>query len=262
MEKTIPKRFIRPTLAGFLVIFFSATFYPLISKTETADKIISKSERLLRGTSSYGIYEMSIYNPRWKEPRIVEVESWAEGTEKSFIVIHKPKKDKGITFLKIGNEMWQYIPKIEKIIKIPPSMMMQSWMGSDITNDDMVRESSLERDYTKKIASEDESSWVIHLSPLSDAPVVWERITVVIQKESYLPTKAQYYDEDGELVRTILYEKPRKVSGRTIPTLMKFIPETENKKDHRTELLFKEIKFDIDIPDSIFTMRSLKSKSR
>ncbi|MES0489307.1 MAG: outer membrane lipoprotein-sorting protein [Leptospirales bacterium] len=260
-KNTIQKR-LRLVMAGVVITLLTAFLFPVLSKTKSAASIIAKSERLLRGDSSYGIYEMSIHNPRWKVPRIVEIETWSKGTEKSFMVIHKPKKDKGVTFLKIGNEMWQYIPKIEKIIKIPPSMMMQSWMGSDITNDDMVKESSMERDYTKIIESENKSSWTIKLTPLPNAPVVWDRITIVIQKSSYLPTKAQYYDEDGELVRTILYEKHRKMGDRTIPTLMKFIPETKDKKGHITELLFKEIKFNTKIADSIFTIRSLKRRSR
>uniref|UniRef100_UPI00356B2A01 outer membrane lipoprotein-sorting protein n=1 Tax=Sulfurovum sp. TaxID=1969726 RepID=UPI00356B2A01 len=143
-------------LLSLLFIVFSL-------QANEAQAIIKKLEKNLRGDYMYSTMSMIVTSKRGK--RTVKIESWSEGNDKSFIKILYPKKDKGITFLKIDNQMWQYIPKIERTIKIPPSMMLQSWMGSDFTNDDMVKESSLEEDYNAKLLSKSTNSATLELIP-------------------------------------------------------------------------------------------------
>ncbi len=244
------------------VLFFLAwTFFFVsapVAETPDVEEIIKRSEDTLRGDTSYARLAMTVQTPRWT--RSMEMESWSKGTEKSFIVITAPKKDAGITFLRIKSEMWQYVPRIEKVIKIPPSMMLQSWMGSDFTNDDMVRESSMADDYDKKLTGQTASAWSITLIPRPDAPVVWGKIVLEIDKKNYLPAKLQYYDEDMILIREFLYEDVKTINGRPVPMLWKIIPKTEDKQGHTTIIEVRDIWFDRPINESLFSTRSLKQR--
>ncbi len=226
----------------------------------SAEEIIQKSEDLLRGESMWGIYEMRISSPRYE--RTLVMESWAEGTKRSFIRIIEPRRDEGTTFLKLDNELWQFVPRIERTIKIPPSMMLQQWMGSDLTNDDMVRESSLASDYTAEILDENATGWQIALTPRADAAVVWSRIEVAIAKAGFLPLAQHFYDEKGVLIRTITFEAVREVDGRTLPPRWRVTPRTPDKAGHETVLTIREATFNRPLPEEIFTLRALKSYSR
>ena len=166
-----------------------------ISLALDVKEIIQKSDDLMRGKTSYGELIMETRTPRWT--RSISMQSWSEGTTKSFILITAPVRDKGTTFLKINNEMWQYVPKVEKIIKIPPSMMLQSWMGSDFTNDDLVRESSIVEDYNCKLLAEEPARYKIELIPKPDAAVTWGKIIYYIAKVTFVPLRADFYDEEG-----------------------------------------------------------------
>ncbi|MFQ5752196.1 MAG: outer membrane lipoprotein-sorting protein, partial [bacterium] len=164
------------------------------------------------------------------------------------------------TFLKIKKEMWNYIPKINRVIKIPPSMMMQSWMGSDFTNDDLVKESSVVEDYTHILLGREKEAgfecFKIELKPKAEAAVVWDRIVEWIRVKDYVPLKAEYYNERKERVRTLLFSAIKKMSGRTIPLRMELIEE--KKPGHKTVLLLREAIFDKPLPKSIFTKQNLK----
>jgi len=241
-----------------LIIIILLLFSSAYSKT--ANQIIAISEKMMRGNTSTGRMEMIIQTPKWK--RSVKMTSWARGTKKSFIRIDYPKRDKGITFLKRGNEMWQYIPKIEKTIKIPPSMMMQSWMGSDFTNDDLVKESSLANDYTSKIIKRDKVNYTLELIPKPESAVVWGKLIMVINKKSFLPVKVEYYAEDGELINILEYSNVKKFNDRFYPTKWVMLPQTEDKKGHSTTLIVISNRFNIPISNSVFTLRSLRTRSR
>jgi len=193
--------------------------------------------------------------------RKMTMEAWSEGREKSFIRVLYPNKDKDITFLKIDTTMWQYVPKIEKTIKIPPSMMLQSWMGSDFTNDDMVKESSLIVDYDKKMLSEDKESWTIELLPKENAAVVWGRIVMSVHKEYFMPLKVEYFDEEGILTRELFYSEFKRLSNRSYPHKWVMIPKSEDKKGHQTTIIVENMEFDIKIEPGMFTKRALKKHS-
>lgn len=226
----------------------------------TAEEIVQKRDTLMRGKSGLGQYEMIVKSPRWQ--RSVKFKAWAEGEDKSFIVITYPKKDEGSTFLRIKTDMWQYIPKIEKTIKIPPSMMLQSWMGSDFTNDDLVKESSIIKDYTHTLLKEEENAYVIKSIPNPDAAVVWGKIIQRVDKEKFIPIKDEFYDEDGVLVRRFLYGDVKKLPDRYYPMQWTVEPLTEEKKGNKTTIIINEIKLDIPIEEDVFTMRALKEYSR
>lgn len=248
----------------FLMIFcylgYTDLSYGQTFSCDNADSMVEKMEKLMRGNTNISEMDMLISTKRWK--RKINMESWSEGKDKSFIRINYPKKDKGITFLKMKNEMWQYVPKIERIIKIPPSMMLQSWMGSDFTNDDLVKESSLTDDYTKKLLNSSGNSCFYELLPKEDAPVVWGKIIVEMANDTFVPIKVAYYDDEKVLIRDLIYSDIKKLSDRYFPMRWEMIPYTENKKGHKTLILIKKVMFNVKIENSIFTLRALKRMSR
>ena len=224
----------------------------------SADEIIKKVDNNLQSDTGYSKIDMIMKTKRGT--RTLALESWNEGTKKSFIKILAPKKDKGITFLKINTAMWQYVPRIQKTIKIPSSMMMSSWMGSDFTNDDMAKESSIIEDYIANISDETQSSYTLDLIPKEDAAVVWDKIVFEVAKENFVPLKATYFDEDGEAVRELLYLDVTKKGSRYFPTRWEM--RNIDKPHNLTTILMKEVEFDIKLNPNMFTKRSLKRLSR
>ncbi|OGI08168.1 MAG: hypothetical protein A2Y40_08065 [Candidatus Margulisbacteria bacterium GWF2_35_9] len=226
----------------------------------TTEEIIYKAESQMRGNTSYMKMSIIIKNDRWD--RNIQLESWSEGTKKSFIKIIYPEKDKGVTFLKLNTDMWQYIPKIERTIKYPPSMMLQSWMGTDFSNDDLVKESSIVNDYDKKMLSEDENSYTIELMPRPDSSVTWGKIIEYIDKKTMLPVWAKFYDEDGVLIRSIKYENVVKLQDRFFPKKWIVEPGTDDKKGNLTIMTIENMSFNNPLPQDIFTLKSLIRRSR
>lgn len=225
-----------------------------------AERLIAGMDELMRGTTSSGRFEMVVTAPRWQ--RTIIMDAWSEGSDKSFIRINYPRKDKGITFLRIDNEMWQFVPKIEKIVKIPPSLMLQSWLGSDFTNDDLVKESSLVNDYTKKIVEIEGDVVTVELTPYETAPVVWGRIVMDVDRRRLVPLDVVYYDEDGIRVRRVAYREITKLTDRYYPMKMEVLPLLAEKQGRKTSLLVKEIRFDESLPPDLFTIKSLKIRSQ
>ncbi|MEA2084999.1 MAG: outer membrane lipoprotein-sorting protein [Thermodesulfobacteriota bacterium] len=224
------------------------------------ESIIKRVEDNLNGKTAFMKFTMKVKTKR--SERTMKMDSYSIGKEKSFIKITYPKKDKGITFLKVDKSMWQYVPRIEKTIKIPASMMLQSWMGSDFTNDDLVRESSISEDYEQRIVAEDETEYEIELLPHEDAPVVWGRILMGVSKKYFLPTTVKYFDEDDVLVRILSYEDVKKVGQRFYPTHWVMDPKSEDKAGHQTIFDINEAVFDEKISDTYFTKRALKRYSK
>ncbi len=221
-------------------------------------EIIRLSDEKFRGTSSEGEMTMIIERPTWS--REVTMKNWSLGNEYSLIYITAPAKEKGQVFLKREKEMWNWVPNIERMIKIPPSMMMQSWMGSDFTNDDLVRESSIVHDYTHKLLGEEiidgYNCYKAELIPLDDAPVVWGKVIIWISKEEYYWLKSEYYDEDGFLVNTENLSEVKQMDDRKIPTRMEMIPADE--PGNKTIIIFKNMKFSVKIDESFFSQQNMK----
>lgn len=239
------------------VINFFILFISMIQGSElTSTEIIQKSESLFRGDSNHGIFEMHVVTEDFD--RSIKMESWAIGTEKSFIRILSPKKEKGIGFLKVGTEMWQFLPKVRRTIKIPPSMMLASWMGSDFSNDDLARESSLLEDYEHQLIETKNGIHFLELTPKPDAPVVWDKILYSCRADNFIPIKEEYFDENGEIVRVIEFSEIKKMGNREIPTVMTL--KTPQKPENKTVLIFHSIEFDIQIDNKIFTMQNLKKR--
>ena len=233
----------------------------LIVSTLLADEahdIMKKIDNNMRGQNVYMQMTMSI--TAMGHTRTMKMQTWAKGTKKSFVKTIYPPKDKGITFLSLDNQMWQYIPKIERTIKIPPSMMLQNWMGSDFTNDDMVKQSSIVDDYDPRILKKEGSVVTIELIPKEDAAVVWGKIITYIDTTTYTSQKDVFYDEDGEEVRTFFYKDVKKYGKYYTPTHWRVQPA--DKPSNSTEILLEDVKYDSDISEQYFRKSALKRFSR
>lgn len=225
---------------------------------QTAKEIIQKADQLMQGNSSKGEMTMTIVRPKWT--REIGMKTWSKGNEYSLTLITDPARDAGTGFLKREKELWNWQPTIDRVIKMPPSMMMQSWMGSDFTNDDLVRESSIVKDYEHRLLGDTTigayQAWKLELIPQEDAPVVWGRILAYIEKDNYFQLLFKYYDEDGFLINTMVLSDIRQLGNRSIPTRLEMIP-AEN-PDQKTVLIYKKMVFDIELDDRFFSLQNLK----
>ena len=232
-------------------------FTLIISADVTVDEIIDKVDKLYRSNSSYSEIEMRIITPEWE--RTLSMKVWSEGMEKTFIYITEPAREKGVSTLKIGNEMWNYLPKVDKTIKIPPSMMSSSWMGSDFTNDDLVRESSMVEDYTYKIINPDntvDTLIYIEMIPKEETAVVWGKVILTVRETDYIPVEQKYYDEEGNLKRIMNFRNIKKMGGKIFPSIMEMIPM--DKEGHKTIIEYKDAEFDIPLDKDIFSLRNMR----
>lgn len=252
----------RVNKTGLLLSFVLTIPFALPAQNRSASiearDIVKKLDELYRSESSFGELEMEIVTPHWQ--RTLRMKIWTKGMDKTFIRISSPQKEKGVATLRIGNEMWNYLPNTNKVIKIPPSMMMSSWMGSDFTNDDLVNEFSLIENYHYKlITPEDPERDLLYIEsiPREDLPIVWGKLITAVRKGDYIPVWEKYYDEKGSLMRLMNFEDIRDFDGRKIPAVMELIPQ--NKEGHKTVIRYLELQFDKTVDDNIFSLRNLRS---
>lgn len=234
--------------------------FGLIANAQTAREIIQKADEKMRGSTS-AITEMTITIVRPKWQREMTLKTWSKGEELSLTLIKSPAKEKGITFLKRHKEIWNWMPSIERTIKLPPSMMMQSWMGTDFTNDDLVRESSTLNDYNQKLVGDStilgRKCWKLQLDPKPDAPVVWGKLIVFIDQKDYIQLRSEMYDEDGALVNVMNSMDIRELGGKTLAAKMEMVPvETPGNK---TIMQVTAIEFDRPITDEFFSTSNMKT---
>lgn len=240
-------------ISGLIMISF-------FGNSQNATEIVRKADEKMRGEKSSEVtMNMIIVRPTWE--RTISFKSWTKGTDKSLALIIAPAKEKGQSFLKMSNEMWNWNPTINRMIKLPPSMLSQGWMGSDFTNDDLLNESSIVVDYDHKIIGSEivsgKECYKIELIPKENAPVVWGKLILWISKEDYLQLKSEYYDEDDYLVKTETGSEIKNMSGRIIPTKYELIPA--DKKGNKTIVIMEDIKFNIPIQDSFFSQQNMKN---
>ncbi len=228
-----------------------------------ADALVRRSEEVMRGKTSEIRAAMTIVRPRWT--RSVRFRSWDDrARDRSFTRILDPAKDRGSGFLKVETTLWTYLPSVERTTRLPPSMLLQPWMGSDFTNDDLVRESSLVDDYRARLLGEREidgkAALGVELLPKEEAPVVWAKLELWLEKERLAPLASSYYDEPEpgrfEEVRRMRYSDVRDVQGRPVPH--HWAMESLDKPGHVTRVALEEIRFDQPMPDEIFTQAHLQ----
>lgn len=228
------------------------------TRAQSSAEIIENMEEVMRGESSHSEMNMRIERPRYT--RDISMETWSLGDDYSMILITAPSRDEGITYLQRGNEMWNYQPSINRTIKMPPSMMSQSWMGSDFTNEDLVRESSIINEYEHRVLREEEyngyDTWVLELIPNPETPVVWGKVLIWVAKDGYMQLRVENYDQRDELANTIELSEIEEVDGRKFPTRMVLTPE--DNPNQRTIITYENIEFNVGLEESFFTQQNMR----
>ncbi len=219
---------------------------------QDAKEIIRKAYEKTEGLSHESEMTMTIQRPTWT--RTLSFKAWTKGEDFSLVIITEPVKEKGQTFLKRKTEMWNWIPSIQRMVKLPPSMLSQGWMGSDYTNDDMLKQSSIVDDYDHTLMAIEKANgydcYKIKLVPKPDAAIVWGFIIKWISKDGYHQIKSEYYDEDDALVKTENASEIKRMDDREIPTKFEIIPA--DKPGNITLVVMKKAKFNVKIEDSFF----------
>ncbi len=226
---------------------------------QEAVSIVKKADEKMRGNTLQAEMIIRTVRPAWK--REMRCKIWMKGSAFAMILIQSPAKEKGIVFLKRKREVWNWMPVLERNIKLPPSMMSQSWMGTDFTNDDLVKESSVVEDYTHTLAGDtiidNRACYVIQMIPKPEAGVVWSKVMLCIDKKDFLELHSRFYDEDGKLINTMNSYDIKMMDGRLIPTRFEMIPA--DKKGQKTEMIYSSVKYDNPIADNFFTTEKMKT---
>ncbi len=241
-------------LAGFQ----SASADTSQSNPLTAKQLLDHIDQLWRGNTSHTLMQMQVKTRRYQ--RTMEMEAWSMGDEHSLVVIQQPVKDKGIATLKVEENIWNYLPKINRVTKVPASMMSGSWMGSHFTNDDLVKESQFAEDYNSEITfngTRDASAlYEITAIPKPDAAVVWGKVVIEIDQQTLAPIRSLYFDEQQSLIRSMLFEQLQQIGRYQVPMVMRLIPE--DKPGESTVITYKSIEFDLPLNARFFSLQNLK----
>jgi len=232
--------------------------YRELQAQESVTDILQKMEQRMRGDAMYAELSMQTIRPRYT--REVAMKSWSLGNDYSLIFITAPARDKGVGFLKRDKEIWNYLPNIDRTIKMPPSMMSQSWMGSDFSNDDLVRESTILEDYDHRILGEEQldgyDCWKIEMIPHPESSVVFSKVLLWVAKEKYFQMRVENYDDDDELVSTMVFSDIKMLGGRELPAKLEIIPE--DKPGQKTVLIYHEADFNPQLSQDFFSIQNLK----
>lgn len=225
---------------------------------EDPREIIRLMDEQMRGDASYAEMAMTIERPRYT--RDISMRSWALGERYSLIVITSPARERGTAFLKRGNEIWNYQPNVDRTIRMPSSMMAQSWMGSDFTNDDLVRETSLVNDFDHALVGTeligDRDCYIIDMIPKEGATIVFDRVRIWVSKDDYLQLRVENYDQRDRLVNTIVMSDIREIGGRVLPTRLELIPE--DNPGHKTVMQYLNADFSPDLDEEFFSQHNLR----
>jgi outer membrane lipoprotein-sorting protein len=243
-----------PALLSLLAV--PVSFGSLHAEPSARD-VVHAMEEKTRGNSSRGIMEMQIKRDRLNRSLLIRL--WDDSNQdRAFVRIMKPERDRGIAFLKVGSNMWQYIPSINKEIKIEGSLLQDSWMGSDFTNDDLMRSTDSVDDYTHKYLSTSGQTYRIEMIPKPTAAVVWSRVIIEIRKSDNLPVMQEFYDHKGRLKKRMEYSQIKNMGGRVIPTRYEMVSIEQNREVSRTIMIFHELQFNVAQPAYIFSKSNLR----
>ena len=242
-----------------------ALIFLLLSLTAAADTasrdardIVRDALNHWRGTSSQGAMTMTIHRPDWQ--RSMSMESWTQGEKRSLVRVTAPRKDRGNGTLMDGNKMWSFSPKINRVIKVPSSMMSQSWMGSDFSNKDISRANDIVEQYDHTLLSESEIDghivYEVESVPHEDAAVVWGKEVLVVRSDNVL-IEHRFYDQDGELVKMLRTLELGEMGGRTVALQQRMAKVAA--PGAWTEIIVDFVEFDVDLSDNVFTLSNLRN---
>jgi outer membrane lipoprotein-sorting protein len=220
------------------------------------DAAVKHFETLYQSEGTAAEIEFKVTRPRTE--RTMRLKAWSKGKDQVLIVVEAPPRDKGMATLKVDDNLWNYMPKIKRTIRIPPSMMLSSWMGSDFTNDDLVSETSVVDDYSYELlgASEEPPGWLIEFTARPGVVGLWNSFVLTVSHDGKLPLEAKYYNRRDELARTMRWSDPQVFDGRLTPSRLVLVPEDQ--EGHKTEMVYLDVDFDADVPSSMFSLSSLE----
>ena len=241
-------------LAALLLLVAS----PLRAQSPDATAIIRATIEYWRDVSSYSVADMVIHRPDWQ--RSVTFRVWTRGEKQSLVRVMAPPKDAGNATLLLDNDMWSFTPKINRVIKIPSSMMNQSWMGSDFSNNDLSKADDLIEQYTHKLletkTQDGHKVYVIESIPRETAPVVWGREVVTV-RDDYVLLEHAFYDQQGALVKKLTTQELKPMGGKVVAARQRM--QKVDKPNEWTDVRTREVKFGIEIPASVFTLANLRN---
>lgn len=222
------------------------------------DAVVDHFENLYRSASSVSRAELIVTKPRRKKSMRMTI--WTRGEDRALVVVDEPPREKGTATLKVDKNLWNYLPRIQRTIRIPPSMMLSPWMGSDFTNDDLVRESSFREDYTYELVGRSESpaGWLIRFQAKEGVVGLWKRFELVVSPDGRLPVEAKYFDRRDRLARTMVWDEVKPFGTRRVPSHMTLVPT--DKQGYKTEMVYLDIDYDADVPDSTFSLSRLEQR--
>lgn len=243
-------------MSHIIFYIFISFFYPF--QDNDARDIVKRADQKMRGSTMQAEILIKTIRPTWT--REMQCKIWEKGNELALILIQSPVRDKGISFLKRKKEVWNWLPTLERTIKLPPSMMSQSWMGTDFTNDDLVKESSIVEDYYHKIIGDtlilERSCFIIQMIPKPESAVVWSKVILCIDKKDFLELHSRFYDEEGNLINTMNSFDIKMMHDRIIPTRFEMIPA--DKKGQKTVMIYRIIQYNQPIADNFFSVNQMK----
>jgi outer membrane lipoprotein-sorting protein len=224
-------------------------------KPPDVDAVLARLDDLYRSKSSIARIEVQVFGSR--STRSMRMKAWSRGEDEALIVIEAPAREEGTATLRVSSNLWNYLPRIARTIRVPPSMMLGSWMGTDFTNDDLVKESSLRKDFTSRIDRRSDSppGWWITLTVKPGVVGRWARMDVLVADDG-LPVLEHHFDRKGRLARTMVFDEIKTLGGRRLPAHMTLTPT--DVEGQRTEMRYLDIQFDIPIPDDTFSLSRLE----
>lgn len=223
-----------------------------------AKALLDRTDDLFRGSSSRGRMTMKVVTANWS--RELKLEAWSKGTKRSLVRILAPLKEQGTATLMVDDGIWNYLPKVRRTIKVPSSMLAGAWMGSHVTNDDLLKETRLADDYAfeRTFSGEREGRRVIEITcvPREDVAVVWGKLVIEIDEATCLPVRHRFFGEDLKLARSMVFSDVKTLGGRALPTVIRVLPV--DKPEEMTELRYDDLAFDVALGDEVFTLRNLE----
>ena len=238
-----------------LSIFLSAS---VAAEDNDARMIVKSAMDLWRGQTSYSEISMTIHRPDWQ--RVMTMRGWSKGDKLSLVRVLEPKKDAGNGTLLNDNNMWNYSPKINRIIKVPSSMMSQSWLGSDFSNKDISKSTDILDQYEHELSGREQRDghtyYTITATPHEDAAIVWGKEVLII-RDDYIMQEHQFWDQDGVLIKSMKTLKVEEMSGRQVASRMRMGKLAT--ADEWTEIVTRKIEFDLELPANIFTLSNLRN---
>jgi outer membrane lipoprotein-sorting protein len=242
-------------LAGVILVLLGGA---VSAQDRDATAVVQDAINHWRGLSSDGVMTMVIHRPDWE--RSMTMRAWTKGDDRSLVRVLEPRKDRGNGTLTDDNSMWSYSPKVNRVIKIPSSMMGQSWMGSDFSNKDIARADDIVKQYDHSFLNVEEADGVtiyeIESIPHEEAAVVWGREVLKIRSD-HVVTEHRFYDQDDVLVKTLTSLEIGEMGGRTIALRQRMAKEES--PDEWTEIQVVSVDYDIELADSLFTLSNLRN---